>query len=251
MRRVHQQWHTSVHGCEHGLRADRVDHDQDAGLLALVDDRSKVFQLRGRRRLRVDVFLADEFDPERGEPAQLRACLLRGPLAQIDLRGGNDTRPLELARIDSPFELEVSFGRAAASEQRRVSGLEELLHALCGLILQPLIRVAADDVTMSVDEAGHQRHAARVDRPRVRWARRSRADRRDAATPDDHGAGLDDRAVAHQDAGVGNDKVLGGQIRRGHETTKTRQAGKGSERFHGERIRQSVRRTEDCRRSGV
>ena len=92
----------------------------------------EVFQLRGVGGFRVDVFLADESDPERGEAAQLRACLLRGPTAQIDLRGGNDTRPLELARIDSSFELEVSFGRAAASEQRRVSSLEELLHALRG-----------------------------------------------------------------------------------------------------------------------
>ena len=71
---------------------------------------------------------------------------------------------------------------------------------------------------MSVDEAGHQRHAARVDLPRVLLAPAVPAPI-DAMRPllTTTRAGLDDRAVAHQDAGVGNDEILGGQIRRVRE----------------------------------
>ena len=59
--------------------------------------------------------------------------------------------------------------RTAAGHQRRVPGLEKLLHPRHGLFAEPALLVAVDDVSVGIDEAGHHGHAA-ASMVRMPWA---------------------------------------------------------------------------------
>ena len=126
--------------------------------------------------------------------------------------GRDDARPFELARIDAALELHDARHRPAARHQCREARVEELLHALHGLLAEPLLGVAVDDVAVRVDVAGQHGAAAGVERRLACGgsAPGTGGDRDDAAVVDDDRAARDVRADV-ENACVRDDEILRGR----------------------------------------
>src|SRR5262249_4664117 len=146
--------------------------------------------------------LADKLHTERREPAHLRSNRVGRAAGQIEPARRDDSRSLDDAFVDVIPQREVTLGRTAAGENRRVAGVEQRLHLLL------LVR-AGVDVPMRVDEAGTRGQTTAVDRLAAAAARRARSGARDAASAHEDETLVDDRAVADDDANVGDGEVLG------------------------------------------
>ena len=128
--------------------------------------------------------------------------------------GRDDARPFELARIDAALELHDARHRPAARHQCREARVEELLHSLHGLLAEPLLGVAVDDVAVRVDVAGQHGAAAGVERRLACGSRGTGGDRDDTAVFDDDRTARDVRADV-EDACVRDDEILRGRERSG------------------------------------
>jgi hypothetical protein len=150
----------------------------------------------------------DDLDTGRGQRANLRASLF----GRLEVRGigaarRDHARTFELARVDAPLELHDAGHRAATRHQSRESGVEELLHALDGLLAEPLVRVAVDDVAVRIDVARQHGSPTGIERRLTRGSRVASGDRDDAAVFDDDGATRDVR-IDVEDASVRDDEIL-------------------------------------------
>src|SRR5439155_24272227 len=116
------------------------------------------------------------------------------------------------------LECQVSFGRTAPGQDRRISGVEKLLHLLF------LIRSGVD-VAVTVDEPRHCTHALCIDGLRTGSVGATGRNRGDPAAPDNDRPLIDHVTVTNDDPRVGDHKVLG------RETLDTTEApGKNKER---------------------
>jgi hypothetical protein len=204
---VHEQRNAHLDGRVHGGRAHGVHLHVDARFLAFVEDGAQHVELLLRRpwnRRQRD--LARVVDAHRGHLADLFTRRIRRVIREPDALRRNDARPVDEPGLDVLASAGVAVAGAAARKHRGVARLEQALH------LRFLVR-ARVDVLVGIDESGHGRHAAGVDRLAARSGRRAGADRRDLAVTHDDRAALDDRAVADDDADIGDREVLGGKRR--------------------------------------
>ena len=77
-------------------------------------------------------------------------------VGQIHAPGRDDARSLDDAFLDMVLERQVPFRRTAAGQDRRVSGIEQLLHLL-------FLIGSGIDVAVAVDESRHGGHAPPID----------------------------------------------------------------------------------------
>ena len=199
---MHEQRHARVHRRHHRRRADGVDLNHHARLLAFVHDGANdVHLLRGRAGHRRQGDLAGELDAQRRHLANLGARRVGRVLVEAQHARRDDARPVDLARLDAVAQRDVALGGPASREERGVAGLELGLHLL-------LFHRAGVEVPMRVDEAWHRRHALGVDRLAGRGCRRAGTGGDDLSAPHDDGAALDDGCVGADDADVGDRQVL-------------------------------------------
>src|SRR4030095_6066795 len=118
------------------------------------------------------------------------------------------SRPLYGTRLDTLTQLDRLI-RADGTQHRGEARLEELLHLRGRAFPQPLDRVALGNMTMRVDETGHERPALRVDRlDTCGRARCTGRHRRDLAGTNDQGPALDHAALPIDNTGVDDRQVL-------------------------------------------
>src|SRR4029450_7725200 len=193
---------TRVNGGHHGLWTDGMDLDPHAGLLRFVHHGSEIFQFFGRRsRLWCERLLADELDSQCREPLHFRASHFGSVVRQIHTAGRNDARSLDDAFLDMVPEGQISFCGSTARQDRRVAGVEKLLHLL-------LLIGTGVDVPMGIDESRQGSGAARIDGLQSGNIRGAGRDGNDPSPSDDDRSLIDPRAVANNNPYVRDREVL-------------------------------------------
>src|SRR2546426_8901602 len=100
------------------------------------------------------------------------------------------------------LECQISFGRTASGQDRRISGVEKLLHL-------HLFIGSGINVAMSVDESRYCAHAARIDDLHTGNIGAARRNRSDPASPNDDRTLFDHVNVTNNDPRVDDGKILG------------------------------------------
>ena len=113
-------------------------------------------------------------------------------------------RSVERAGVDVFDKLQVILGSAAGRKDGRVAGFEQRLHLL---LIEPI------DVLVRIDVARHRGHAFGIDHPKTSGIGRAGGSGNDLAAADDDRAGLDDRTRNSNDAGVGDGRILRGEVK--------------------------------------
>jgi hypothetical protein len=147
-----------------------------------------------------------------------------GSARQRDAADRPQTRTLDFAGFEPPPEFQDGLERIAARKYSRESSVQEFLHSLDGLLLQPLRSVSLHHMTMGINEAGHDGHAFRVDCLRSwRVCRNALGKRDDPPIPNNDRPARDGPAVAVNDPRVSDHQTLGRETLDGAKGTEQRQ----------------------------
>ena len=218
--------HTRFDSSHHRLRTHRVDLDPHVRFLSFIQNRSEIFHLLGSgARPGCERHLPDELDAKPGEPPHFGSRIFRRVAGKIDSSGGNDARPLDGAFIDVLLEREIAFGRTAAGEHGRVSGVEQLLHLL--FLIRPGV-----DVAMRINETRHRRQAPRVDCLHSGHIGRTGRHRSNPAAANHDGSLIDDIPVTDNDPRIRDHDILRCKRPQAAQQAGTNETNKDRQSFH-------------------